>query len=216
MAQLDISTIYALSKRYRANFINSLSGFKSVNLVGTKSNKGISNLTIVSSAVHVGAHPPLIGVLFRPESVPRHSLSNIKDTGYYTLNHVNSEIYRKAHQTSANYPEEVSEFDQCGFKELYQDGFLAPYVAQSIIRMGVELKEIKKLMNETEFIVGEIVTVCFPEEYQNEDGSIDIQACDTITVSGLDKYYKTSALEKLPYAKPEYPVTDEVKPFIRS
>ena len=36
----------------------------------------------------------------------------------------------------------------------------------------------------------------------SEDGFVDIQQLGTLTVAGLDAYYKTSLLERLPYAKP--------------
>ena len=69
-----------MEKRYRAKFINSLSGVKSANLIGTKSTEGKSNLSIVSSAVHIGSDPALMAFIFRPASVPRHTFENILDT----------------------------------------------------------------------------------------------------------------------------------------
>ncbi|MCS7053720.1 MAG: flavin reductase, partial [Ignavibacterium sp.] len=79
--------ILDFERRYRINFVNSLSGFKSANLIGTISKSGITNLAIFSSVIHVGANPPLIGILFRPLSVPRHTYNNIKETGCFTINH---------------------------------------------------------------------------------------------------------------------------------
>ena len=90
------NTIENLDSRYRAHFINSLSGFKSANLIGTQDNQGHTNLAIVSSVFHLGAHPPLVGMIIRPHSVPRHTLENILETGFYTINHVNKTIYQQA------------------------------------------------------------------------------------------------------------------------
>ena len=100
-----------LENRYRAHLINSLSGFKSANLVGTQDCNGQTNLAIVSSVFHLGAHPPLVGMIIRPHSVPRHTLENLLATKHYTINHVNKDIYDKAHQTSARYDKDESEFD---------------------------------------------------------------------------------------------------------
>ncbi|MFT6737257.1 MAG: flavin reductase (DIM6/NTAB) family NADH-FMN oxidoreductase RutF, partial [Kangiellaceae bacterium] len=66
--------ILDLPQRTRANFINSLSGFKSANLIGTQSIEGVNNLSMVSSVFHVGANPPLIGMLIRPHTVKRDTL----------------------------------------------------------------------------------------------------------------------------------------------
>ena len=48
------------------HLINSLGGFKSVALIGTKSEAGNTNLAIFSSIFHLGANPPLVGLIFRP------------------------------------------------------------------------------------------------------------------------------------------------------
>ena len=55
--QFQSSDIKAMDPRRRAAFINSLSGFKSANLVGTVNAKGQTNLAIMSSAVHLGSSP---------------------------------------------------------------------------------------------------------------------------------------------------------------
>ena len=106
--------IAGLENRYRAHLINSLSGFKSANLIGTQDSNGQTNLAIVSSVFHLGAHPPLVGMIIRPHSVPRHTLENLLATKQYTINHVNKDIYNKAHQTSARYEKDKPEFDATG------------------------------------------------------------------------------------------------------
>lgn len=52
-----------LERRYRAQLINSLSGFKSANLIGTQDALGRTNLAIISSVFHLGADPALVGLL---------------------------------------------------------------------------------------------------------------------------------------------------------
>ena len=47
-------------KFFRANFVNSLSGMKSANLIATKSSNGFDNLSIISSVIHIGANPALV------------------------------------------------------------------------------------------------------------------------------------------------------------
>ena len=123
-----------LENRYRAHLINSLSGFKSANLIGTQDSNGQTNLAIVSSVFHLGAHPPLVGMIIRPHSVPRHTLENLLATKQYTINHVNKDIYNKAHQTSARYDKDESEFDATGLSTEYLNDFTAPFVKESKLK----------------------------------------------------------------------------------
>ena len=200
--------IMEMEQRKRAVFINSLGGFKSVCLIGTKNKSGQTNLAIFNSLVHIGANPPLIGFVVRPDSAERHTLNNILETGFYTINHINENIYKQAHQTSARYPVEISEFTATGLNEQYHPNFFSPYVLESHIKLGVAFKEkINFSINETIFIIGEIQNVYLPENCINIDGFLDIEATGTITCSGLDSYHTTKKLSRLSYAKPNtFPV----------
>ncbi len=60
MASYTTSNIESWERFYRANFINSLTGFKSVNLIGSVNEMGQTNLSIFSSIVHIGSNPPFI------------------------------------------------------------------------------------------------------------------------------------------------------------
>jgi len=192
-----------MPQRYRAHFINSLTGFKSANLLGTISASGVTNLAMISSAFHLGADPALLGFICRPPSVPRHSLINLRETGFFTLNHCHETIFRQAHQTSARYPRTVSEFAATGLTEEYSDTHPAPYVAESRIKLGLKsLEEITIQRNETVLVIGEIVEVLLPEDTLGEDGHVHIELAESLCVSGLDHYHQTHSLGRLPYAKP--------------
>jgi flavin reductase (DIM6/NTAB) family NADH-FMN oxidoreductase RutF len=139
----------------------------------------------------------------RPDSVERHTLSNIMETGCYTINHINSSMYEKAHQTSARYPKNVSEFDAAQLTPQFKDGFMAPFVKESHIQIGMEFKErIEISINQTSMIIGEIKFVHYPANCLLEDGFIDIEKAGTITSTGLDSYHTTQVLKRLEYAKP--------------
>ena len=191
-----------MNQRQRVHFINSLSGFKSANLIGTQNEQGQTNLSIVSSVIHLGADPAYIAFINRPHTVQRDTLENIYETKVYTINHVNSSIYKDAHHTSARYPSHISEFDQTSLSPIYSD-FRAPYVEQSHIKMGVEFREKKDIeLNGTVLVIGEIVEVLIDSSFIQEDGKIDIVAAQTVSVSGLDEYHTASSLGRLEYAKP--------------
>jgi flavin reductase (DIM6/NTAB) family NADH-FMN oxidoreductase RutF len=200
---LSNAQIMDMEQRKRAQLINSISGFRSVALIGTIDTQGQTNLAIFSSIVHLGSNPPLLGFIMRPDSVERHTLSNIMETGCYTINHINSSIYEKAHQTSARYPKNVSEFDAAQLTPQFKDGFMAPFVKESHIQIGMEFKErIEISINQTSMVIGEIKWIHFPDHCLSEDGFLDIEKAGSITSTGQDSYHTTQLLQRLEYAKP--------------
>jgi flavin reductase (DIM6/NTAB) family NADH-FMN oxidoreductase RutF len=201
--QIDSTELLEMERRYRANFINSLTGFKSLALVGTVAKNAQKNLAVFNSIVHLGAHPPLIGMVIRPDSVDRHTLQNILETGYYTINHVQEEIIQKAHQTAARYPKTISEFDAVGLKDEVIHDFPAPFVKASIIKIGIQFKEkVPFAINGTIFVIGEIKQITLPKDVVHADGFVDLVKAGTITNSGLDSYHVVLDGKRFPYAKP--------------
>lgn len=196
--------ILQMDLRKRVQFINSLGGFKSVCLIGTENKSNQSNLAIFSSLIHIGSNPPLFGIISRPAAYERHTLENILETGFYTINHINEDIYKQAHQTSARYDRDISEFDVTGLNREYKKNFSAPFVAESHIQLAMEFKEKTDLqINNTVLIIGEVKGVYFPENCQSEDGFLDLEKANTLTCSGLDSYHKTIKIDRLSYAKPD-------------
>lgn len=193
--------IAGMEDRYRAFFVNSLSGFKSVNLVGTSSAEGLHNLAIVSSVVHIGSHPPLLAMISRPHTVRRDTLENIHATGAYTINHVNSDMMLRAHQTAARYDAHESEFDMVGLGVWHSEHHAAPYVAESSLRIGLQHRETVDLtINGCHMVIGEVTEVFVDESSVGPDGAILL---DSLVVSGLDHYHRAQPLARLAYAKPD-------------
>ena len=205
---ISFEAIMAMEKQERVHFVNSLAGFKSVSLIGTVDNKRNTNLAIFSSVFHLGANPPLMAMIFRPSPPERNTLNNLLETGFYTINHINENIYKQAHQTSARYEKEVSEFDETGLSPEYKNDFKAPFVNQSLVQIGMAFREkIDISINNTIMVIGEIVQVYFPEDCLTKDGFLDIEKANTITCSGLDSYHTTQRLDRLSYAKPDKELT---------
>ena len=203
MTDLNSDQILDMEKFYRINLANSLTGYKSLNLLGTVSEEGATNLCIVSSVFHMGSNPPLFGLIIRPAREHNDTLKNIKLTGQYTLNNVLPQFYKQAHQTSASYASGLSEFTECGFNEMYAENFKAPFVKESSVRIGLQLKElIEMTMNSTTLVVGEVTHVLADELLIGDDGFIDPVKAGTVTLAGLDSYYTTEPLGRLAYAKP--------------
>jgi hypothetical protein len=190
-------------KPYRTNFINSLSGFKSLQLLGTKNQDGVTNLAIFNSIFHVGANPPYLGLVVRPDGPEHDTLKNILVQEHYTLNNVKEAFYQQAHQTSARYVSGESEFNACGLKEAYIGDFPVPFVKESSIQIGLKLKEVIPVKtNGTTIVIGEIVLISLDEKYILNDGIVDLEAAGSITVAGLDSYHRTQKIGRLDYAKP--------------
>lgn len=193
-----------LSPRFRANMINSVTGYKSCNLIGTKSGQGQSNLAIFSSVIHIGSSPPLLGFILRPLTARRDTFANLKELGYFTVNQVSAEMHRKAHQTAAKYENDVSEFAETGLSEQYLDGFIAPYVAESTIKIGCQYKNHYILAeNECLLVIGTIERLYFPEEIQDEDGFLRLDKAETVTAMGMDGYALPAFLDRMSYARPD-------------
>jgi flavin reductase (DIM6/NTAB) family NADH-FMN oxidoreductase RutF len=200
--------ILNMEKQERVHFSNSIGGFKSVGLIGTQNNKMQTNLAIIDSILHIGSNPPLFGMVFRPGAVERHTLENILETGFYTINHITEKIHKQAHQTSARYDRDCSEFDETGLTPEFKNNFFAPFVKESNIQLAMEFKEkITLSINNTLLIIGEVKDVYLPENCLQKDGFLDIEKVESITCSGLDSYHKTTQISRLSYAKPDKTIT---------
>ena len=200
--QISYEQVMNMEKQERVHFANSLGGFKSVGLIGTKNKSNQTNLAIVDSILHIGSNPPLFGIVFRPGVMERHTLENILETGFYTINHITEKIHKQAHQTSARYDRACSEFDETGLIPEYKNGFLAPFVKESNVKLAMKFKEKVTLsINNTVLIIGEVKDVYFPENCLQKDGFLDIEKAASLTCSGLDSYHKTTRISRLSYAK---------------
>ncbi|MFT6138508.1 MAG: flavin reductase (DIM6/NTAB) family NADH-FMN oxidoreductase RutF [Alteromonas macleodii] len=194
--------VLAMDRIYRLNLINSITGIKPGNLVGTKSADGKSNLAIISSVVHLGSNPALLGFLMRPQqAVQRHTYGNILETGTYTINHIPNHLTKQAHYTSAKFEKNVSEFDACGFTEEYMGEFTAPFVGESETKVAMRfVEEVPITANNTIFIIGSIEHVIISDIALSDDGSINLEAANSVGISGLDSYYKLNKIAAYPHA----------------
>ena len=204
MKHIKISDIEDMSKIYRLNLINSVTGYKSAHLIGSQTLKGNANLAIFSSVVHLGSNPALIGFIIRPTTVPRHTYSNIKATGTFTLNAISKKQIADAHHTSAKYPENISEFDKTNLEIEKKNDWNAPYVKKSPIQMGCRYQnEYHINENDTIMIVASIEHLYVSESLLLEDGWVQLDKGDVITINGLDGYAAPQLLERFPYARPK-------------
>ncbi len=203
MLHYSSTDIDQMDKIFRLNLINSCTGYKSANLIGTQSADGKTNLAVFSSITHLGSNPPLIGFVLRPTTVPRDSYRNIKSSSFFTVNHIHYSTVADAHHTSAKYPEDVSEFSKTDFEAEYLDDFEAPFVKSAKVRLACRfLNEYPIKENNTLLVVSEILAIHIEDGIMESDGWLNLQQAGSVTINGLDGYAKAELIERFPYAKP--------------
>jgi len=202
MQHFTIDEIKEWERFYRGNFINSLSGFKPVSLVGTVNEAGHPNLAIFSNIVHIGADPALIGFINRPLEAAKHTITNIRETGCYSINHIHAAIVSAAHQTSAKYPVDEDEFTATGLTAEYHPGCRAPFVMESKIRYALQLVEVVPIQhNGTFLVIGTVTDVFLDTPLIHADGFIAIEKAGSITSLGIDGYYAATPIARYEYAR---------------
>ncbi len=203
MRYFSKQTLDALEVRYKNNLINSISGYKSANLIGTKSIEGVSNLAVFNSVVHLGSNPALLGFILRPTTVPRHSFENMQANGMLTINHIDATQIKDAHHTSAKYPATVSEFDQTDLEEEYKEGWEAPFVKNAPVQIACRYVNhylIKE--NDCLLVVVSIEHLFLQDHMLLDDGWVQLDQGDIVTINGLDGYALPKLLDRFPYARP--------------
>ena len=204
MQHFSKENIDALAIRYKNNLINSISGYKSANLIGTKSKAGNTNLAVFNSVVHLGSNPALLGFILRPTTVPRHSYQNMKETGVFTINHISKDQIEDAHHTSAKYPENISEFDQTKLEEEYKAYCFAPFVKDAPVQIACRyVNDYLIKENDTLLVVGAVEHLFVKDEMLLEDGYVQLDKGDVATVNGIDGYALPQLLARFPYARPK-------------
>lgn len=192
-----------MQKVERLNLINSLSGIKPANLIGTIDQEGKENLAIFSSVVHLGSNPALFGFILRPQGdVRRHTHENIISTGVYTINFVTTDFIQNAHYTSAKFDASINEFVKSKLTPSYIDDYDAPFVEESPIKMGLKfVEEIPIKSNGTTLMVGQVEHIIMPDETMKDNGHIDLGELDVAGISGLNTYYSLTKKDRFPYVR---------------
>lgn len=212
MKHVTKDTIAQMEKVARLNLINSCTGYKSANLIATKSADGISNVAIFSSVTHLGSHPAMIGFIMRPTTVPRDTYKNIKETGYFTINHITESMIADAHHTSANYEYGISEFEKTNLTEEYKEGLEIPFVQGSPVQLYCKyLNEYFIAENDTIHIIASIEHLFYNDELEHPANWLQLDKAGVVAINGLDGYCLPTLLDRYQYARKEQPTTSFFK-----
>ena len=194
-----------LGKIKKINLINSCSGYKSANLIGTISKEGITNVAVFSSVTHLGSNPPTLGFILRPTTVPRDTYKNILESGVFTINHIFEDIIEDAHHTSAKYKESISEFDITSLEDEYHDDCIAPFVKGSPVQMEMKfIEEYHIKSNNVIHIIAEIKNLYIKDEIIQEDGFLNLSKAKVAAINGLDAYAIAKNNTRFEYQRPKH------------
>jgi flavin reductase (DIM6/NTAB) family NADH-FMN oxidoreductase RutF len=206
MLSYSKESFQSLPKIPRLNLINSCTGYKSANLIATKTIEGISNVAVFSSVTHLGSDPALVGFILRPTTVPRNTYKNIKDLGYFTINHITETMISDAHHSSASYDETISEFDKTELEEVYQEGISIPFVKGSPVQILCKyLNEYEIKENGTIHIIASIEHLFIKENLIQNDHWLRLDVENVVTINGLDGYCVPKLVDRYEYARPNIP-----------
>lgn len=189
---------------HKINLMNSLSGYKSANLIGSISSNAIENVAVFSSLIHLGSTPPLLGFILRPTTVPRNTYENIKEIGSFTINHIAKPFIEDAHHTSAKYDKNISEFNVTNITPEYINGFVAPFVKESPVKIAMKyIEEYYIKANNTIMVIGEIQFFDVKDTMLEEDGFLNLSKGEVATINGLDGYAVPELLTRQKYQRPK-------------
>jgi flavin reductase (DIM6/NTAB) family NADH-FMN oxidoreductase RutF len=203
MKHITRDDISQMEKLERLNIINSCTGYKSANLIATISKEGIPNVAVFSSITHLGSNPGLLGFIVRPTTVPRDTYSNIKAKGFFTVNHITSDMIADAHHTSANYEIGISEFDKTNLEEEYKNDLKVPFVKGSPIQLYCKyMNEYYIKENDTIQVIASIEHVYYNENMEHKDGWLQLDKGNVVAINGLDGYCLPKLVDRFEYARP--------------
>ena len=111
--------------------------------IGTVDGDGVHNLAPYSFFNCVSATPPtvVIGTGHRAGS-PKDTLSNLRETGVFTVSIVTEGVVEAMNATSAEVPPDVDEFAEAGLSTVIGSSVGAPYVGEAKASLECEVNQI--------------------------------------------------------------------------
>ena len=208
MRKITKEDLSQMSKVPRLNLVNCVTGYKSANLIGTVSTDGVLNVAVFSSVTHLGSEPALLGFILRPTTVPRDTYKNLKESGYFTVNHITEEMIADAHHTSSSYDEHISEFDKTNLEAEFIDDLKVPFVKGSPVKLLCRyVNEYKIEENDCIHIIAAIETIYADDTLFHNDEWMQLDRGNVVAINGLDGYAVPKLSDRFHYARPDKPST---------
>jgi len=119
------------------------------------------------------------------------------------MNHISQSFMKQAHYTSANLDYKESEFERMKINKEFLGEFHAPFVKDSLVKIGMKHIENILLPNKSTLVIGEIVLLHLPDDVVDEKGQMDLGKYDCVGISGLGSYYRLNKLDSFPHVRPD-------------
>ena len=162
--------------------------------VSTIGEDGTFNLAPFSFFGAVAGKPPIIYIsIGRRQGRKKDTLRNIEYAKDFVVNVVDETMAKSMNQTSADYPSNVSEFQEAGLTPLPGDKVMSPRVAESPINMEcrlLQILEFGEMPNVNNLVIGEIVGA-HVRDTLFRDNTIDVSQLKIIGRLGGDLYCQT-------------------------
>ncbi len=163
--------------------------------VSTVSGNGTTNVAPFSYFNGISSTPPLLSVAIGSrDGNPKDSWRNIEETGEFVVNIVHEGIFEKMVAASADFPPDISEFDETGLTPVPSERVTPPRVKESPIQLECVLHKLVKLgdpATPTALVIGEIVLAHVRNELYLEHGHIDPEGLRAIGRMGRQDYVRT-------------------------
>jgi len=159
----------ATTERYK--LLTGLVFPRPIALVSTWSANGVANCAPYSYFNAMCEDPMLVVLSFaeRSDGKPKHSLANLLRTGEFVVNLVDEQIANGMHISSAEVPEEVSEFEQAGFTPAECAVVRHPRILEAPISFECRVFQRIEVGTLRDLILGEVIHV------HVRDGLVDPQ-----------------------------------------
>ena len=137
--------------------------------VSTRSENGVANCAPFSFFNVFSEDPPLcvIGINPRSDGAMKHTLKNIRRTKEFVVNLVDEATANAMHQSSHEYPEDVSEFEKAGLTTAQAMTVQHPRIAEAAACLECRLYRLIEISGTRQLVLGEIQLV------HARDGIID-------------------------------------------
>lgn len=175
--------------------------------VSTVSPDGVPNLAPFSYFMAGGTNPPSIA--FSPNTnragQPKDTLRNIQATGEYVVNVVSYDMRDRMNLTAAEFPPDVSEWDQSGFVPMPAVKVRPARVAESPLAMECRLYQIVSHGNgptAANYAIGEVVYFHVAKSVM-VNGAIDATQIDYLGRMGGDWYARANSASMFELSRPQ-------------
>ncbi len=181
------------------NYLLSAVAPRPIAFASTLNKKGLPNLSPFSYFNVFSANPPIL--IFSParrvrDNTTKHTLHNVEATKEVVINVVNYDMVHQMSLSSAEYPEDVNEFEKAGFTMLDSHNIRPYRVGESPVQFECKVNEIVKLGTEGgagNLIICEIVKIHISEDIINKDKSINQEKLDLVARAGGNYYTRAKS-----------------------